>query len=701
METATARPPSATPRGSTPRVAALLERAMAAARTVRRLACPSEIDAIAVNDSDEPALAKRARAVDQMLRRARPVIADGEWIVGQQPWCGAPGLALLRERGILVPKLCYLVPDFALVLSQGLDAVRGEALRRRDACDESKRPFYEAVLTVIDALLAYAEAYAAEAERLASDAADPARRDELLEIARVCRRVPRLPARTMHEALQSVWFVDMGVYVEGGGPAFSLGRPDQYLLPFWRADERETMRELIECFWIKSFEEGHVARRGVPTLCLAGQTSDGRDATNDLTYLMLDVTESLRLIYPSVAVRFHAGSPPQLMERSLRVLASGVTQPQFINDEVMVPAWTANGVALEDARDYSLVGCHEPTIPGRILNKPAANPGYVTFVAWLRKALAQNGRIQSYDDLRGAFREAMQADLAARVATQNDQDKRRAQLMPQPFLSALTADGLERGLDISEGGARYNFSGFQGIGLGTAADSLAALRQVVFERRAYRLDEVLAALEADFEGSDGLRQALAGDAPKFGNDDDEVDSIAAELADEFCTEVKRHTTWRGGRFLPALWSVWLNTTMGNTTPATPDGRKAGRPLSHSAGPSLGAARNGPTAIVKSTTKLDFAHAANGSSVLMHLQPELLGREEGRAKLAALVRTYFERGGLQIHFDAVSVEQLQAAQQHPEEHQDLIVRRAGYSEYFVTLGADEQQFVIDRLRHGLV
>ena len=689
--------------GSTDRVAMLHELALNAARGDSRPPCPAEIDERVVCDSTVPALTRRADAVAEILRFGPIAIGERELIVGQQPYCGSPGLALLRERGITVPKLGYLVPDFHSVLTQGLSAMRQQAetrLATLGSDEQGKQAFYAAVLTVVDAAVAYAHRHADEAERLADAEADPERKAELREIARVCRKVPLHPAETMHEALQSAWFVDMAVYVEGGGPAFSLGRPDQYLAPYYRPEEEAETRELLECFWIKVFHEGHVARRGVPLAAVAGLTPDGRDATNALTYLMLDVTESLRLIYPSVAVRFHKRSPRELFDRSLRMLAAGLTQPQFVNDDVMIPAWTQNGVPIEDARDYSLVGCHEPTIPGRILNKPAANPGYVTFTAWLRKALSGNGHIGSYEDLRTAVRIAMADDIAARVHTQNTQDALRVELMPQPFLSAVTRDCLDRGLDISERGARYNFSGFQGIGLGTVADSLAAIRKLVFQEHRYELSDVICAMDADFEGSEPMRQALMGDAAKYGNDDDEVDAIAVELADEFCTEVKKHTTWRGGRFLPALWSVWLNTSMGKSTPATPDGRKAGRPLSHSAGPSLGVARQGPTAVVKSVTKLDFVHAANGSSLLIHLQPSLLKTPDGRGKLEALIRTYFDRGGLQIHFDAVSVEELERALEHPDEHRDLIVRRAGYSEYFVTLEPDEQRFVIERLRHAI-
>jgi len=684
---------------SAARVEQLHTRALAAPRMERRPPCPPEIDERVVYEVGGPAITRRADAVSEILRSAPAVIEEGELIVGQQPYHGSPGLALLREQGITVPKLGYLVPDFGKALTRGLGSICAEAEQLADR-DPSKKDFCHAVMVVLDGAISYAENHAAEAESLAAQESDPDRRAEQLEIARVCRKVPREPAETMHEALQSLWFVDMATYVEGGGPAFSLGRPDQYLAPFWMADDAESVRELLECFWIKVFVEGHVAARGVPLMCLSGLTRDGHDGTNELTYLMLDVTESLRLIYPSVSVRCHRDSPKPLLDRCVEMLQAGLAQPQFVNDDVMIPAWTENGVALEDARDYSLVGCHEPTLPGQVLNKPAANPGYVTFTAWLAKALSENGRLQSYDDLRSAFRNAMTGDIAVRVDTQNEQDEQRAARMPQPFLSALTADCLARGLDISEGGARYNFSGFQGIGLGTAADSLAALRKLVFEEHRFGLPEVLHALDADFDGHEPLRQALASDAPKYGNDCDDVDSIAVDLANEFCTEVKKHTTWRGGSFLPALWSVWLNSTIGKSTPATPDGRKAGRPISHSAGPSLGVARQGPTAIIKSVTKLDFVHAANGSALLIHLQPQLLQTIEGREKLEALIRTYFDRGGLQINFDSVSIEDLEAALERPDEHRDLIVRRAGYSEYFVTLEPDEQHFVIERLKHDL-
>ena len=689
--------------GSSPRVTKLREVAIAVVRGVKRPELPREVHEAVLADTGEPAVLKRARAVARLLREATPAIREDELIVGEQPFAGSPGIELLREQGVGVPKLGYLVPDYPMVLRDGLAAVRRRAEARLAAVGEGRsRRFLEAVLLVLDAAMAYADNYAAEAERLAAAEPDPARKAELTEIARVCRKVPRHPAETLHEALQAVWFVDMATYVEGGGPAFSLGRPDQFLLPYYDPGEPERARELLECFWLKVFAEGHAARRGVPTLALSGLTPDGSDGTNDLTWMMLDVTQDLRLIYPSVAVRFHSGSPKRLYGRSLELLAASMAFPEFLNDDVMVPGWTQNGVSVEDARDYSVVGCHEPTIPGRILNKPAAGPGYVSFASWLHQALsdAGNGGPKTYDELRRAYHEAMARCIAERVATQNEQDRRRAELVPQPFLSAVTADCIERCLDISEGGARYNFSGFQGIGLGTAVDSLAALRTLVFGEKRFALGDVLAAMERDFEGDEPLRLALLNDAPKYGNDDDAADAIAVDLADDFCTEVKRHATVRGGRFLPALWSVWLNTTMGTGTPATPDGRHAGKPIAHSAGPSLGTARQGPTAIVKSVTKLDFVHAANGSSLLIHLQPDLLKTPEQRGKLEALIRTYFARGGFQIHFDTASVEELEEAQRHPLDHADLIVRRAGYSEYFVTLPEDEQRFVIERLRHGL-
>jgi len=638
-----------------------------------------------------------------MLRRAPIVIEDGELIVGRQPNSTAPGLGLLQERNIIPPKLGYLTPDYVKVLTCGLESVLAEARERRAAPhngDGASREFHLAVETVVEAALGFAERHAQEAERGADAAADPQREAELREIARICRKVPRHPAETMHEALQSIWLTDMVVHVESCGPAFCFGRPDQYLLPYWRPDEADRIRELLECLFIQSFREGHFGGRAFQTLVVSGLTPAGADGTNPLTYLLLDVAEGLALTDPSIAVRLHRDSPPELLRRSVELLAAGLQQPQFLNDDVMVPAWTDNGVALEDARDYSVVGCHEPTIPGRILNKPAANPGYVQFPAWLFKALEAGVKLDSYETLRVEFRQAMCDTIAERVAVQNDQDEIRARWLPQPFFSALTADCLAAGRDISAGGARYNFSGFQGIGIGTAADSLAAIRQLVFEQGKVDMADLLSALEADFAGAEPLRQALVSGAPKYGNDDDAVDSLAVELADEFCTEVKKHATWRGGRFLPALWSVWLNTTWGKITPATPDGRRAGRPMSHSIGPSLGAALHGPTAVVKSAAKIDQVHAANGSSLLLHLQPRAFAGAASREKVEALIRTYFRLGGYQIHFDAASVERLEAALAHPEEHRDLIVRRAGLSEYFVLLDDDEKQFVIDRLKHDL-
>ena len=656
---------------------------------------------MALDESNGGPSLRRARAVAAALQRAPAVIEEGQLIVGRQPYSTAPGMRLLQQRQITVPKLGYLVPDYATVLRHGLDAVRSEAQQRSSALnggDQAAKEFYAGVEIVIAAALACSERHALLAERLAEAAVDPTRSAELRELARICRKVPRSPAETMHEALQAVWMTDLVVHVESVGPAFSFGRMDQYLLPYWREGELETTRELFECFWLQSFWEGHFGGRPFQTLSIGGLRPDGTDGTNPLTYLILEVAEALRLTDPSIAVRVHRGTPPELLDRSVELLAAGLQQPQFFNDEVMVRGWVENGVGLADARDYSVVGCHEPTIPGRILNKPAANPGYVAFTDWLFAALRHEPSCRTFDELRHRLHGAMRQTIAERAAVQNQQDRLRAQWMPQPFFSALTADCLKRGRDIAAGGARYNFSGFQGIGLGTVADSLAAVREFVFEEQAVGLDDLRAAMESDFEGAEQLRQLLATNAPKYGNDDDCVDGIAVELAAAFCTEVKRHVTQRGGRFLPALWSVWLNTTFGRVTAATPDGRRAGRPLSHSIGPSLGVALAGPTAVVKSAAKIDQVHAANGSSLLLHLQSDAFATAANRQKVKALVLTYFELGGLQIHFDSASAERLEAALERPDEHRDLIVRRAGLSEYFVLLDDDEKRFIVSRLKH---
>ena len=687
--------------GHTPRTAALRSRLFQGGGERACPPCPRDIDEMALGESNGGPALRRARAVAAALQRAPAVIEEGQLIVGRQPYSTAPGMRLLQERKITVPKLGYLVPGYATVLRHGLEALRSEAEQRSSALNggnQAARDFYAGVETVIGAALDYSEKHALLAERLAEDVADATRSAELRELARICRKVPRFPAETMHEALQAVWMTDLVVHAEAAGAAFCFGRMDQYLLPYWREDEREATRELLECFWLQSFWEGHFGGRPFQTLSVGGLRPDGTDGTNPLTYLMLEVSEGLRLTDPSIAVRVHRGSPPELLERSVALLAAGLQQPQFLNDEVMVRGWVENGVALDDARDYSVVGCHEPTIPGRVLNKPAANPGYVAFTDWLFAALRHEPGCQDYEELCHRLRRAMRQTIAERAEVQNRQDGLRAQWMPQPFFSALTADCLERGRDIAAGGARYNFSGFQGIGLGTVTDSLAAVRKLVFEERTVGLDDLRAALESDFEGAEQLRQLLATDAPKYGNDDDRADSIAVELADAFCTEVKRHVTQRGGRFLPALWSVWLNTTLGRVTAATPDGRRAGRPLSHSIGPSLGVALAGPTAAVKSAAKVDQVHAANGSSLLLHLQPDAFATAADRQKVQALVLTYFELGGLQIHFDSTSAEVLEAALERPEEHRDLIVRRAGLSEYFVLLDDDEKRSIISRAKN---
>ncbi len=631
----------------------------------------------------------------------------------------------------------HLAPDYSRVLARGLagladaaqsmlntlDLTEPASLRRRDFC--------LAAVEVCQAAIRFAHRYAELALRLAGSEANAARRAELQEIARVCRKVPAQPAATFHEALQSFWFVHLIIQIEANGHSISPGRFDQYMAPSYAADlqtgrlDRERALELLDCLWIKFNEIMKLRDRtasigfgGYPlfqNLIVGGQTADGRDATNDLSFLCLEATRRTRLPQPSLSVRVHAGSPPPFLKAAAALAREGLGMPAFFNDEIIVPLLQRMGAGLEEARGYAEVGCVEPQVPGRTNGYyPAGflNLGKVVSLALHNGTDPVSGRqlgprdaafggFARYEDVRAALDRQLEHFIRLLVAADNVLDAAHGALAPNPFVSLVVDDCLTRGLCYEEGGAVHNYTAPNSVGLANAADALMAVKRLVFQERKVGMPELLQALAEDFAGREALRQMLLHKAPKYGNDEDEVDAIARELASQILRGFKRFRNVRGGRFEPGLQSISAHALFRDAVGATPDGRTARMLLADGGiSPAQGRDRRGPTAVVKSAAKLDHLESSNGTLLNIKLSPQSVAGETGLENLAALIRTYFQLGGQHVQFNIVSSDVLREAQAHPEEHRDLVVRVAGFSVLFTTIDRVLQEDIIERTEHVL-
>jgi len=627
----------------------------------------------------------------------------------------------------------HITVDYQRVLEKGFLGLKAEVeaeLARVDyeaAGCLNKIHLLRAMAICCDAAICLAGRYAAEAKRLAATESNPARQGELIRMAEICRRVPAHPARTFHEALQSFYFVHLMLNLETNGYAIGPGRFDQYLYPYYRADveanrlTREEAFELLACLWIKLNEltvvkEGGTAKASTTyndfqNLNLAGQTVDGRDATNELSYLCLDVTGALRLPQPQISVLVSEKTPDRFLARACEVVSQGFGMPAVFNDDEKVQALLDKGKTLEDARLGGINGCVELVVPGKDM---MASSGYFNLPKCLELALnnginPQTGsrlgpatgspsELATFEDLMEAFRRQVEDGLRLKMRYDAIARQAYAEFCPVPFTSLLMDDCLAMGRDYHDGGARYNLPLVCGVGTGTMADSLAAIKQVVYDEGRVSLTELVEALNANFQGHERLRQMLLNRAPKWGNGDERADSLAHDVVDLFIEEAGKHHNEEGvpyaANMIPTTTHIWF----GDLTGATPDGRLARAPQSEGISPVQGMDRNGPTAVVRSMARLDHARCC-GTLLNMKFHPSALSGEEGLVKFAQLVRTYFKLGGHHMQFNVLSAETLRAAQERPEEHGDVIVRVAGYSDYFVRLSRDLQDEIISRTEHG--
>jgi pyruvate formate-lyase/glycerol dehydratase family glycyl radical enzyme len=609
----------------------------------------------------------------------------------------------------------------------------GKSVRRLDFLNDpkayEKMQELDAMQIAADALMRYAERHAEKARELQRKEKNPERKRELKKIADVCSRVPAHAPRDFWEALQYYWFIHLGVITElNPWDSFNPGRLDQHLYPFYRKGledgslTQEKAKELLQLFWIKFNNHPAPPKVGVTAeesntyndfalINTGGVKSDGSDAVNELSYLILDVIEEMRIPQPSSMVQISKKSPDNFLKRALRIIKTGFGQPSVFNADVIVQELLRQGKTIEDARDGGASGCVETGAFGKecyILT------GYFNMVKVLEITL-NNGvdprtgrkigletcnpvKFSSFGELFDAFRKQLNHFVDIKIRGNNIIERLYAEYLPTPFLSLLIDDCISKGKDYNDGGARYNTSYIQGVGLGTITDSLAAISHQVFDKRQATLKELLKALKANFEGYESLRHRLLDRTPKYGNDDDCADNIMRAIFEAYYRAIDGRPNTKGGNYRINLLPTTVHIYFGKVVGATPDGRKAGEPLSEGVSPVQGADRKGPTAVIKSVSKID--HARTGGTLLnQKFAPELLADDQGLEKLAHLIRTYFKLDGHHMQFNVVSADTLRDAQKHPEKYKDLMVRVAGYTDYFVDLGTGLQNDIIKRTEHG--
>ena len=626
----------------------------------------------------------------------------------------------------------HAIPDFELILAHGLGGLReiarqaaagavSEGSAAEDASD--RQVFGQALLAALEALSAYIRRYAALAEQLAQAETDPARRQELTGVADSCAWLADHAPRNFSEALQLVWFAHLGIKLDDGGIGHSFGRLDQYLYPFYRADldagrlDEQGARELLALFWIKLNREGD----DIAHLSLGGQTPQGGDAANELSVLCLQVERWVNRKQPNLSTRVHRHTSAQYWQEIAATISCGAGHPAVFNDEVIVPGLLEYGFPAEVALNYAQVGCVETFIPGQ--SAPWTD-SYLNLVKCLELAL-NDGRdrltgmvigpatgdprqFAGFEDLFQAYERQVEAALVQMLAAKDEYDARLSQHAPEPLNSAFIRDCLERRQDATGGGARYLLTGAYGVGLGTTVDSLAAIRELVYNQGLIKMDDLLASMQANFNGYDKLRAACRQRAPQYGNDDGRADAIAARAVASFGQQVKAYSdgAWqiqqasdpsamRRAYHYAMFGSVLSHTSMGALTAASANGRLAGETLSDGGSPTQGCNRSGPTATLRSLARPDYRLAPGGAALNLRLSPSHFTGEGGLDLLASLVRGYVGMGGEQLQVNMVSTATLRSARDTPEAYRDLVVRVAGFTAYFVSLPLELQEEVISR------
>jgi pyruvate formate-lyase/glycerol dehydratase family glycyl radical enzyme len=607
-----------------------------------------------------------------------------------------------------------------------------QALERLDYLNDpgayDKEQQLQAMRISADAIIRFAERHAEKARALASVEADPERKQELDQIAAVCSRVPAHAPRSFREALQAYWFVHLGVITElNTWDSFNPGRLDQHLYPFYRRDleagilSTEAARELLQCFWIKFNNQPAPPKVGVTAaesgtytdfanINNGGLRPDGSDGVNDLTYLILDVIDEMRLLQPSSNIQLSKKSPDRFLKRACEIIRKGWGQPSIFNADLVVEELVRQGKSIEDARAGGTSGCVETGAFGK---EAYILTGYFNLTKVLEVTLnngvdpvtgrrigietGEAATFTSYDAVYAAFRKQLEHFFDVKIRGNNVIERLYATRMPAPFLSIVIDDCISRGRDYNAGGPRYNTTYIMPVGMGTVTDCLSAIKHHVFDHETTTMRGLMEGIGANFDGREPLRQALWNRTPRYGNDDLCADAILKSVFDTLFNLVDSRPNTKGGVYHLNYLSTTCHVYFGSKVGATPDGRKAFEPVSDGISPAQGTERSGPTGVLKSAARMD--HAKTGGTLLnMKFTPELLKDEAGIDKLAHLVRGYFKLDGHHVQFNVVTADTLRAAQKEPQKHRDLIVRVAGYSDYFCDLTPALQEEIIARTEH---
>ncbi len=660
------------------------------------------------------------------------------------------------------------------VLKCGFDGIALKAKQELKKCsrgdgDYAKRSaFLESVIECMNAASEYAERYSKLALEMAEKCTDETRKKELLQIARNCERVPRHGATSFYEACQSFWFVQMLLQTESSGHSISPGRFDVYMYPYYKNDldrgiiTREFAQELIDCIWIKlndlnkardaASAEGFAGYSLFQNLIVGGQDKNGIDSTNDLSFMCITASMHVMLPQPSLSIRVWNGSPYELLAHAANLTKTGIGLPAYYNDEVIIPQLLSRGLTLEDAREYNIIGCVEPQKAGK--TEGWHDAAFFNMCRPLELVFSNgydNGelisiqtgdvtKMTSFDEFYDAYKKQMNYMIELLVNADNAIDMAHAERCPLPFESALVDDCIKRGKALQEGGAIYNFTGPQGFGIANMADSLYAVKKLVFDEKKITMAELKEALDNDFGRNEENPEAVAAtvqivaklkengvdvsddqigkiysevagktgggsraaqiremilEVPKFGNDIAEVDSFARDVAYTYTKPLETYKNPRGGQFQAGLYPVSANVPLGAQTGATPDGRYAHTPVADGVSPSAGKDTHGPTAAANSVSRLDHFIASNGTLFNMKFHPSALEGKSGIDSFINLIRGYFDQKGSHMQFNVVSRETLIDAQKHPENYRSLVVRVAGYSALFTTLSKSLQDDIINR------
>lgn len=640
----------------------------------------------------------------------------------------------------------HLAVNYERVLSDGLRGYEERVKKLKSELDFTKPEnidkniFYKAVLIVIDAVHTFANRYSELACEMAKKESDERRKAELLEMSKICAKVPYEPATSLKEAVQSVWFIQLILQIESNGHSLSYGRFDQYMYSYYKKDveekviTKEEALELLTCLWIKTLtinkvrSQAHtLSSAGSPmyqNVTIGGQTTDKKDAVNELSFLVLQSVAQTRLTQPNLTVRYHSNIDKQFFDECIEVMKLGFGMPALNNDEIIIPSFIKWGVKEEDAYNYSAIGCVETAVPGK-WGYRCTGMSYINFPRVL--LCAMNGGIDltsgkrftkdygtflnmdTYEDLLEAWDKTVREMTRYSVIVENAIDLASERDVPDILCSALTDDCIGRGKTIKEGGAVYDFiSGLQ-VGIANMADSLAAIKKLVYEQKKITREQLWNAILDDFQSPENkkIQQMLIHEAPKYGNDDNYVDNLVVEAYDSYLDEIQHYPNTRyhrgpiGGIRYGGTSSISANVGQGMGTMATPDGRNAYEPLAEGCSPAHNADKNGPTAVFKTVSKLPTEKITGGVLLNQKMTPQMLSTEENKQKLELLIRTFFHRlHGYHVQYNIVSRETLLDAQKHPEKHKDLIVRVAGYSAFFNVLSKKTQDDIIERTEQTL-